>query len=111
MKHHSIRLFINGLQNSSTVVCDEFRDGRPSTVMNNEDTDALHRMIKTDRHVTCHEIWSSLGKTDISIGTDTELDSKIGTEMGVESRSKLRVGSGLEKIIAKLSLGYYDASG
>ena len=40
---------------------DEFRDGRPSTAVNNKNIDAVRLMIKTDRHVTYHEIWASLG--------------------------------------------------
>ncbi|GBO99277.1 Putative uncharacterized protein FLJ37770 [Eumeta japonica] len=40
---------------------DEFRDGRPSTAVNNKSIDAVHRLIKTDRHVTYHEIRASLG--------------------------------------------------
>ncbi|GBP96760.1 hypothetical protein EVAR_68207_1 [Eumeta japonica] len=36
----------------------EFRDGRPSTAVN---IDGVRRMIETDRHVTYHEIQTSLG--------------------------------------------------
>ncbi|GBP29428.1 hypothetical protein EVAR_22040_1 [Eumeta japonica] len=56
MKHHSRRLSVNDLQNSSAVVKDEFRDGYPSTTVKNKNIDAVRRLIKTDRHVTCHEI-------------------------------------------------------
>ncbi|GBP26130.1 hypothetical protein EVAR_15144_1 [Eumeta japonica] len=39
---------------------DEFRDDRPSTVVNNKNLDAVRRKIETDSHVTYHEIWASL---------------------------------------------------
>ncbi|GBP08842.1 hypothetical protein EVAR_78244_1 [Eumeta japonica] len=38
---------------------DKFRDGRPSTALNNKNIDAVRRII-TDRHVTNHEIQVSL---------------------------------------------------
>ncbi|GBP81610.1 hypothetical protein EVAR_21240_1 [Eumeta japonica] len=47
---------------------DEFRDGRPSTALNNKNIDVVRRMIETDRHVSYHEIWTSLG-IDISYST------------------------------------------
>ncbi|GBP92012.1 hypothetical protein EVAR_41609_1 [Eumeta japonica] len=40
---------------------DVFRDSCPSTAGNNKNIDAVRRMIKTDRHVTYHEIRASLG--------------------------------------------------
>ncbi|GBP32753.1 Beta-glucuronidase [Eumeta japonica] len=40
---------------------DEFRDGRPSTAVNNKNIDAVRRMIETDRRVTYHEIQAFLG--------------------------------------------------
>ncbi|GBP50423.1 hypothetical protein EVAR_30131_1 [Eumeta japonica] len=62
MKHHTRRLFITGLQNSNVVMSlslsDEFRDGYPSTTVNN--IDAVYRMIETDTYVTYHEIRVSL---------------------------------------------------
>ncbi|GBP13996.1 hypothetical protein EVAR_102688_1 [Eumeta japonica] len=39
----------------------EFHDGRPSTAVNNKNIDAVHRMIETDMHMTCHEIGASWG--------------------------------------------------
>ncbi|GBP26156.1 hypothetical protein EVAR_74918_1 [Eumeta japonica] len=42
---------------------EEFRDGRPSTAVNNKKIDALRHMLKTDRYVTYYEIWVSLGKS------------------------------------------------
>ncbi|GBP94723.1 hypothetical protein EVAR_100433_1 [Eumeta japonica] len=39
----------------------EFCDGRPSTAVNNKNIDAVRRMIETDKHVTHHEIRTSLG--------------------------------------------------
>ncbi|GBP60500.1 Putative uncharacterized protein FLJ37770 [Eumeta japonica] len=45
----------------------EFRDGRPSTAVNNKNIDAVRRMIETDRHVTYHEIraFLDIGKSQI----------------------------------------------
>ncbi|GBP91725.1 Putative uncharacterized protein FLJ37770 [Eumeta japonica] len=40
---------------------DEFRDGRPSTAVNNKNIDSVRRMIERDRHMTYHAIWASLG--------------------------------------------------
>ncbi|GBP46586.1 hypothetical protein EVAR_95048_1 [Eumeta japonica] len=40
---------------------DGFRGGRPSTAVNNKNIDAVRRVIKTDRHVTYHEIRTSVG--------------------------------------------------
>ncbi|GBP51277.1 hypothetical protein EVAR_48370_1 [Eumeta japonica] len=53
------------IQARSSNLSDEFRDGRPSTAVNNKNIDAMRRMIKTNRHVTHHEIRASLG-VDIS---------------------------------------------
>ncbi|GBP36936.1 hypothetical protein EVAR_23239_1 [Eumeta japonica] len=39
---------------------DEFRDGRPSTAVNNKNIDVAYSKIKIDRHVTYHEIQASL---------------------------------------------------
>ncbi|GBP36134.1 hypothetical protein EVAR_4278_1 [Eumeta japonica] len=39
----------------------EFRDGRPSTDVNNKSIDGVRRMIKIDRHVICDEIQAFLG--------------------------------------------------
>ncbi|GBP49994.1 hypothetical protein EVAR_37079_1 [Eumeta japonica] len=44
---------------------DEFRDGRPSTAVNDKNVDDVRRMITTNRHVTDREIGASLG-TDMS---------------------------------------------
>ncbi|GBP86840.1 Putative uncharacterized protein FLJ37770 [Eumeta japonica] len=49
--------FKPGLVNLS----DEVRDGRSSTAVDNKYIDAVRRMIETDRHVTYHEIRTSLG--------------------------------------------------
>ncbi|GBP27963.1 CAP-Gly domain-containing linker protein 1 [Eumeta japonica] len=44
------------------AVFDEFRNGRLSIAVNdNKNMDAVRRMIKTDRHMTYHEIRASLG--------------------------------------------------
>ena len=40
---------------------DDFREGRPATGVVSENIDAVHEMIKMDRHVTYREIQSSLG--------------------------------------------------
>ncbi|GBP79117.1 hypothetical protein EVAR_54477_1 [Eumeta japonica] len=59
MKHNGRRLFITNFQNSSAVnLSDEFRDGRPSTAVNNKNIDAVRRVIETERHVTYHEMAS-----------------------------------------------------
>ncbi|GBP66860.1 hypothetical protein EVAR_18031_1 [Eumeta japonica] len=46
---------------------DEFRDGRPSTAVNNGNIDTMRRMIETDRCVTYHEIQAflSIGMSQI----------------------------------------------
>ncbi|GBP55879.1 hypothetical protein EVAR_89705_1 [Eumeta japonica] len=41
---------------------DKFRDGRPSSAMNNKNIDAVRHMIETDRHVTYHNIQACLGQ-------------------------------------------------
>ncbi|GBP45176.1 hypothetical protein EVAR_25881_1 [Eumeta japonica] len=58
MKHHARRLFITGLQNSSTVVSisDEFHDRHSFAAVNNKNIDAVRRMIETDRNVTYREV-------------------------------------------------------
>ncbi|GBP13887.1 hypothetical protein EVAR_10458_1 [Eumeta japonica] len=64
MKHHARRQSITGLQNSNVIVSnlsDKFPDGHPSTAVNNKNIDVMHRIIKTNRHVTYHEIRASLG--------------------------------------------------
>ncbi|GBP35257.1 hypothetical protein EVAR_19477_1 [Eumeta japonica] len=44
---------------------EEFCDDRSSTSVNNKNTDAVRRMIETDRHVIYHEIRASLGMSQI----------------------------------------------
>ncbi|GBP24962.1 Probable RNA-directed DNA polymerase from transposon X-element [Eumeta japonica] len=51
---------------------DKFHDGRPSTAVNNENVDPVRRMIKRDRHVTYHEIWTSLGIGALAKALKTE---------------------------------------
>ncbi|GBP13995.1 hypothetical protein EVAR_102687_1 [Eumeta japonica] len=46
---------------SHVNLSDEFRDGHSSTAVNNKNIDAVHRMIETDMHMTCHEIGASWG--------------------------------------------------
>ncbi|GBP05044.1 hypothetical protein EVAR_3390_1 [Eumeta japonica] len=45
--------------------CDEFRDGRPFTSMTNKNIDTVRCMIESDRHMTHHEIWASLGRHEV----------------------------------------------
>ncbi|GBP83584.1 Putative uncharacterized protein FLJ37770 [Eumeta japonica] len=40
---------------------DEFRDGRPSTAMNNKNIDSVRRIIETNRYLTYDDIRTSLG--------------------------------------------------
>ncbi|GBP58648.1 hypothetical protein EVAR_38109_1 [Eumeta japonica] len=60
MKHHARRLFIYNwfteFKCGRVNLSDEFRDGRPSTAVNNKNIDAVRCMIETDRHVTYLEI-------------------------------------------------------
>ncbi|GBP81997.1 hypothetical protein EVAR_62873_1 [Eumeta japonica] len=58
-KHHARQLFNIGLQNSSAVLLISLTI--PSTATNNKIIDVVSRMIKTDRHVTYHDIRTSLG--------------------------------------------------
>ena len=44
-----------------TFLCDEFREGRPSTSVVATNVDAVREMIERDRHMTYHEIQASLG--------------------------------------------------
>ncbi|GBP13351.1 hypothetical protein EVAR_8260_1 [Eumeta japonica] len=63
MKHHAKRLFVTDfaeLKHGRVNLSDGFCHGRPFTVVNNKNNDAVRRMIETDRHVTYHEIWEYL---------------------------------------------------
>ncbi|GBP79700.1 hypothetical protein EVAR_55836_1 [Eumeta japonica] len=53
MKYLARRLFV--------AVDDKFSEDCTSTAVNKENIDAVRTMIKTGRHVTCHEIRESLG--------------------------------------------------
>ncbi|GBP67891.1 hypothetical protein EVAR_38359_1 [Eumeta japonica] len=48
-------------ERSLVNISDEFRDGRPSTAVNNKIIDVVRRIMELDRHVTYHEIWEFLG--------------------------------------------------
>ncbi|GBP92084.1 hypothetical protein EVAR_68070_1 [Eumeta japonica] len=52
-------LWFAKLKRGRVNLSDEFRGGRSFTAAYNKNVDALLRMIKTDRHVTYHEIWAS----------------------------------------------------
>lgn len=47
---------------SCVNLSDEFRDGRPSNAVNNENVVAVSRMIEIDGHVTYYEIRVSIGR-------------------------------------------------
>ncbi|GBP63776.1 hypothetical protein EVAR_40376_1 [Eumeta japonica] len=47
-------------KHSHLNLSNRFRDDRPSTAVNNKNIDAMRRIFKTDRHVTYHEIRTSL---------------------------------------------------
>ncbi|GBP70141.1 hypothetical protein EVAR_55461_1 [Eumeta japonica] len=63
VKHHTRRLFITGFQNSRSAVSISVTIfvmiARPP--VSNKDIDDVCCMIKTDKHVTYHEIQASLG--------------------------------------------------
>lgn len=44
-----------------TYISDDFREGRPSTAITDENIDLVRNMIDSDRHVTYAEIAASLG--------------------------------------------------
>ncbi|KAG5310828.1 SETMR methyltransferase, partial [Acromyrmex insinuator] len=48
-------------QHGRTFLCDEFREGRPSTSVVATNVDAVREMIERDRHMTYREIQVSLG--------------------------------------------------
>ena len=56
MKLHQVKVFIDGMMNSN-----EFREGRPKSVVVLETIEAMRQMILQDRHVTCREIETTLG--------------------------------------------------
>ena len=49
------------LPRGCTFLSDEFREGRPSTSIVATNVDTVREMIERDRHITYHEIQSSLG--------------------------------------------------
>lgn len=48
---------------------DEYREGRPRSVVLKHNIDDVHNIIKEDRHVTYREIQSSLGISSTSVQT------------------------------------------
>ncbi|GBP05922.1 hypothetical protein EVAR_3204_1 [Eumeta japonica] len=52
----SLNLHFAEFKRGCVNLSNEFRDGRPSTAVNNKNIDAVRRMIETDRHVTYREI-------------------------------------------------------
>ena len=59
MKLHQGIVFIDGygeLNRGRSLLQDEFRKGRPKSVVVAETTNALHQLIFQDRHVTYREI-------------------------------------------------------
>ena len=70
MKFHQGPVFIDGTANSTEVrssLQDEFREGRPNSVVVLETIDAVRQLILQDHHVTYREIETTLGISWISI--------------------------------------------
>ena len=68
MKLHQGPVFIDGMVNSTEVVYslhDEFREGRPKSVVVPETIDAVRQLILQHRHVTHREIGITLGTSGI----------------------------------------------
>ena len=62
MKLHQGPVFIDFMVNSTEIVVqDEFREGRPKSVVIPETIDAVGQLILQDRHVTYREIETTLG--------------------------------------------------
>ncbi|GBP55324.1 hypothetical protein EVAR_43079_1 [Eumeta japonica] len=61
MKHHARRLYNRyaKFKRGRVNVSDEFRDGHPSTAVNNKNVDAVRRMIDIDGHVIYHVMGAS----------------------------------------------------
>ncbi|GBP45960.1 hypothetical protein EVAR_41262_1 [Eumeta japonica] len=56
---------------------DEFRDGRPSTAVNNKNIDAVRRMIETDMYVTYHAIQAALAERRFTVSSPPEWDHPL----------------------------------
>ena len=59
MKLHQVPLFIDGMVNSTQVVVhskDEFREGRPKSVVTPKTIDDVRQLILQDRHLTYCEV-------------------------------------------------------
>ena len=67
MKLYQGPVFIDGMVNSTEVVQDEFREGRPKSVVVLETIDAVIQLILPDQHVICREVETTLGISGISI--------------------------------------------
>ena len=70
MKFHQRPVFIDGMVNSTAVEVhskNEFREGRPKSVVVPETIVAVRQLILQDRHVTNREIKTTLGISGASI--------------------------------------------
>ena len=69
IKLHQGPVFIDGIESNigRSSLQDEFREGRPKSVVGSETIDTVHQLILQDRHVTYREIETTLGVSATSI--------------------------------------------
>ncbi|XP_015599901.1 histone-lysine N-methyltransferase SETMAR-like [Cephus cinctus] len=65
--YSTVKNWYNEFNHGRRSLQDEFREGRPKSVVVPQNIDAVHELIKQDRHVTYREIEASLGFSMTSI--------------------------------------------
>ncbi|GBP43498.1 hypothetical protein EVAR_30455_1 [Eumeta japonica] len=84
---------------SPTLLTDEFREGRPKSVVVPQNPNVVRELIMQDHHVTCREIKASLGKKSKvkeKNGNEIEIRIETGFCTSIETKSRTKSGIGIK---------------